>query len=154
MKRTVIALICYAVATAAAGDVQVGRYAVIPPTATGPQQFPLLAVSQYRFPSSIRTITDAVGFILLQTGYALAPAISRDPRAETMLAAPLPRAQRDLGPIRVDHALRALAGPGFELVVDPIHRLVAFDVVAAAWTGEQSKQDVNAPVGRGPESPR
>ncbi len=126
---------------ASAEAVQVGRYAVLTPTAPMPQQFPLLAVQSYALPVSVNTVGEAIQFVLAGTGYALAASKYRDPRVESMLAARLPNVQRRLGPVRVDHALRALAGPGFELVVDPIHRLVAFDL-STRYLEESGKRSV------------
>ncbi|MGH8490231.1 MAG: FimV/HubP family polar landmark protein, partial [Gammaproteobacteria bacterium] len=46
----------------------------------------------------------------------------------TLLGWPLPAVHRTLGPMRLDEALKTLAGPAHYLVVDPVHRLVSFEL--------------------------
>jgi type IV pili sensor histidine kinase/response regulator len=45
---------------------------------------------------------------------------------------PLPKAQRQLGPLSLRQALELLSGPAFRLVIDPVYRLVTFELVATS----------------------
>ena len=49
-----------------------------------------------------------------------------------LFALPLPEVHRQLGPMSLQQALETLAGPAFQLVEDPVHRLVAFERCAPA----------------------
>jgi conjugative transfer region protein (TIGR03748 family) len=108
-------------------DVQIGRYTVAHAAVKSEVAFPLLQLVKIQFGAKTKTVLDAVQDVLTDTGYRLTSEANRDPCSAAMLRAPLPRIQRTMGPIRIVEALRALGGPGFELIVDPIHRLVTLD---------------------------
>ena len=109
-----------------AGEMQVGRYSVWPVTATRAQVVPLSAMVAVRFPRPVQTVEQAVQHLLDGSGYRLAGA--SDSPAAIMLAQPLPEVHRSLGPLRLDQALQILAGPVFQLVQDPLHRRIAFEL--------------------------
>lgn len=106
---------------------QVGRYSTIQNSATASQQDPLLAIAQFKFNASVKTVGQAVAQVLRDTGYALVPSNQLPSVVRELLSKPLPVTQRELGPISIGNALRTLMGEQvFTLVVDPVHRLVAF----------------------------
>lgn len=106
---------------------QVGRYSTIKNKATAPQQDPLLAISQFKFNSRVKTVGQAIEQVLRDTGYALVPSKQLPHSVRAIQSKPLPITQRELGPISVGNALRILMGDEvFTLVVDPVHRLVTF----------------------------
>lgn len=45
-----------------------------------------------------------------------------------MLDKPLPDSHRDLSKLRLTESLNVLAGGAFEVIVDPVHRLISFQV--------------------------
>ena len=76
----------------------------------------------------LRTVGDAVRIVLSPTGYALANGRFTDPMQPTLLALQLPYVQRDLRAATAIEALVLLAGPGYRLMVDHVHRQVGFEV--------------------------
>ena len=110
-------------------NVQVGRYSTVPAEPL-PEQINLLdAMVTMDFPQqNINTVGAAVHYLLKQSGYRLAEPYASDPAVQILLTRPLPEAQRHLGPCPLEDALTTLAGPVYRLVVDPLHRLVSFDV--------------------------
>ena len=80
-----------------------------------------------RFPERIRTLGEAVRYLLQRSGYRLAKVQSIGPDTVTLFALPLPAVHRNLGPMTLRDALETLAGPAFNLVQDPVHRLVTFE---------------------------
>ena len=109
-----------------AGEMQVGRYSVWPIAATRAQAAPLSVIVAVRFPGPVQTVEQAIQHLLDGSGYRLAGA--PDSPAAIMLAQPLPEVHRSLGPLRLDQALQTLAGPVFQLVQDPLHRRIAFEL--------------------------
>ena len=108
--------------------VRVGRYSTIAPTATAAQADLLQVVVRIRFPAQITTLRPAFEHLLERSGYRLAPAPATDPRLDVLMREPLPQVHRSLGPITLQRALETLAGPAWILVVDPVHRLVSFEL--------------------------
>ena len=131
MKAAFVLLGLLAVSTAAQADspYQVGRYISVDPVATPVQKDLLSVVVTVDFTDQIQTVGDAMTHILLRSGYRLASLDASDPALPVLLNSPLPLVHRQLGPIRIDNALSALAGPAWDLVIDPVNRLVSFDLL-------------------------
>lgn len=106
---------------------QVGRYSSIENTPTISQKNPLLAISQFKFNARIKTVGQALTQVLQDTGYSLVYENQLPVSVRDVLLKALPITQRELGPISVSDALRVLIGDQvFNLVVDPVHRLITF----------------------------
>lgn len=117
-------------------DVQVGRYQSM---AAGPEavQVDLLsAVITHQFDEDIRTVGEAVEDLLEGSGYRLLSAKLAETFRVHLFALPLPDVQRQLGPITRRDALELLSGEAFRLVVDPVYRLVSFELIEADNEGE------------------
>ncbi len=110
-----------------ADDAQVGRYSVIATVPTEAQADLLATTLTIRFPERIQTLGEAVRYLLQRSGYRLAKIESIGPDTVTLFALPLPAVHRSLGPMSLRDALATLAGPAFNLVQDPVHRLVTFE---------------------------
>ena len=110
-----------------AGDAQVGRYSVIAAVPTEAQADLLATTLTIRFPVRIQTLGEAVRYLLQRSGYRLAKIDLIEPDTVTLFALPLPAVHRSLGPMTLRDALETLAGPAFNLVQDPIHRLITFE---------------------------
>ena len=125
-----VALLCFAMPRT--GDsqalVQTGRYTAVAPVATEAQQEPLQAIVTVEFPESVTTLRAAVQHLLAGTGYALSDVLYWDVEVFGLFDRPLPEVQRTLGPITVLVALKTLAGPAFRVVIDPVHRLIGFEL--------------------------
>ena len=106
---------------------QIGRYRTITNHPTMAQVNPLLAIGQYKFPSSVLTVGDAVQAVLQTTGYQLDKDLSK--AVQQTLKKPLPITCRMLGPLAIKDILTVIMGSQvFILVEDPLHRLINFDV--------------------------
>ncbi len=110
-----------------AKDIQVGRYSMLT-TIPSPAQVDLMETTlKLRFPERIQSVGEATQYLLQRSGYRL---ISEDvmmPEMAALFTLPLPAVHRTLGPMTLREALATLAGPAFQLVQDPVHRLVAFE---------------------------
>ena len=130
-----------------ADDVQVGRYSMIAATPTEAQADLLSTTMTVRFPERIQTLGEAARYLLQRSGYRLATAESIGPDTAALFALPLPAVHRSLGPMTLRDALETLAGPAFNLVQDPVHRLITFercavDRLAAQATGTHIEIEV------------
>jgi len=108
--------------------IRVGRYSAIVPGASPEQADPFALPIHMEFPYSLQTVGEALGHVLSRSGYRLASPNASCPSLPVLLGWPLPAVHRSLGPMRFDGALKTLAGPAHYLVVDPVHRLVSFEL--------------------------
>lgn len=74
------------------------------------------------------TVGQALPQLLEGTGWRLAESYAADVRIYRLYNQPLPEHKLRIGPIALDKALTNLAGEGWDLVVDPVNRLVSFEV--------------------------
>lgn len=123
-----------------ASDSQVGRYSLFAATPTEAQAELLATMMTVRFPGRIQTVGEAVRHLLQRSGYRLASLEAIGPDTIALFTLPLPAVHRDLGPMTLRGALETLAGPSFQLVQDPIHRLVSFDRCAADRVGGRAAE--------------
>lgn len=108
---------------------QIGRYSTVQNKPTAAQINPLLAVAEYKFPPSVKTVGGAIHMVLTNTSYSLVPKNSLSKAAYETLAKPLPMTNRTLGPLKVKAVLTILMGDEvFNLIVDPLHREINFEV--------------------------
>ena len=73
------------------------------------------------------TVGQGLYELLTGTGYRLAEPWTADPAIERLYVQPYPEAQREVGPVELGVALERLAGPAWQLVVDPVNRRVSFE---------------------------
>jgi len=122
-----------------AADIRVSRYTTASAVPDIAQVDPLEAVVQVSFPrTSVATVGDAVTYLLLRTGYRLAPQQEADTKTNTILSMPLPEVHRQLGPYSVRTALSVLLGTPFVLSVDATQRLVSYRADAPAGQSNAS----------------
>lgn len=105
------------------------NYTLYPTTATVSQKDPLSSIVSIDFSSDVVTVNDAIEVLLMSTGYRMPHDFARDKYMGRLLAQPLSRSFRSIGPVPVYVALDALAGDEFALVTDDLHSLVAFDLL-------------------------
>ena len=116
-------------AGAANTPMQIGRYSIIPAVATAAQADPLQTMVQIHFPAPhISTAGEAVHYLLRNSGYRLAEPEASDPAMAGLLNHLLPKVHRHLGPMTLQAMLSTLAGNAYRIVVDPVNRLIAFDL--------------------------
>jgi conjugative transfer region protein (TIGR03748 family) len=110
-------------------DIRVGRYTTMLSTPTVSQTDPLEAIVQVNFPRArVHSVGDATAYLLLRTGYRLAPIEQLDEQVKHILMLPLPEVHRGIGPYSVRNALAVLLGSPFSLSVDPRRREVSYRV--------------------------
>ncbi len=86
-----------------------------------------------QLPELIHTIGEAIRYLLQRSGFRLADPEAMAPEMNVLFELPLPAVHRDLGPISLRLALETLAGSAFQLVQDPVHRLIAFEPCVSDW---------------------
>ena len=134
-----------------ANAVQTGRYSLLQATPTEAQVELLATTVMIRFPQRIQTVGEAVHYLLQRSGYRLVPAEFIDPETAALLALPLPAVHRSLGPMTLRDALTTLAGPAFQLVQDPVHRLMTFERCGTQQVTAQAIDTRNAKEGAADE---
>lgn len=118
--------------TAGDAPMQVGRYTIVAPVATAAQADPLQTMVKIRFPDPhITTVGDAMRYLLRHSGYRLAEPEAAGPTMATLLDHLLPKVHRHLGPMTLQNMLSTLTGTAYQIVVDPVNRLIAFDLAPA-----------------------
>jgi conjugative transfer region protein (TIGR03748 family) len=134
LKLTLVAVISLGIMTqpvfADTSNTVLGRYLT---TATEPlpAQTDLLSQSfDVHFPRDIVTVGSAIKYLLNNSGYQMVDTHTLDPESIQMLLLPLPDIDRDLGPMTLLQGLQTLAGQTFQVVIDPVHRLIAFRLKA------------------------
>lgn len=131
---TLLAIFCFlAVVSARATEdsTQIGRY-MTAQDGPKPEQLDLLKQEmQVKFPDSVKTIGDAMNYLLQYSGYSLVPSDIQSDALKKTLNKPLPTIDRSFGPMKLDEGLKVLAGPVFDLVQDPLNRVVDFKLKPA-----------------------
>lgn len=105
----------------------VGRYSLLRNIPTTAQRDLLGSPVTVNLPDTVHTVGEAIAVVLQSTGYRLASPVNSDPARAPLLALALPGVHRELGTLTVRRALNVLVGPAFQLVEDPVHRLVSFE---------------------------
>ena len=110
-------------------EVRVARYSLRGLQASRSQRDPMSALVQVRFAPRVRKVGEALAQVLLGSGYQLASADRQSAHFGLLKNVELPAVHRELGPMTLREALKILAGAHWDLVEDPVHRLVAFDLL-------------------------
>lgn len=104
--------------------VRQGRYTLVELVPSAAQRDLMQQVVDITMPStSDTTVGDALGYVLLRSGYRVCD--SADTSA--LYALPLPAVHLHLGPLMLRDALQALAGPAWDLSIDEANRQVCFN---------------------------
>ena len=102
---------------------------------------PLRQVTQHTLPRTSKnhplTRGDGLRTWLTGTGYGLCLPVSRESR--WLFSSPLPDVWRRTGPMRVEEALQAMAGPAWQMTIDEVSRTVCFRLASPEpGKGEQA----------------
>ncbi|MCU7886608.1 MAG: hypothetical protein KZQ82_20665 [Candidatus Thiodiazotropha sp. (ex Lucinoma annulata)] len=108
--------------------ISTGRYIGYRETPDAPGLIDPLQGSMHEILSSSQTIGSAMGDVLIGTGYIMAIESASDPEVQSLYRASLPLLQRDLNHHSVLDALRILAGKPWQFVIDPVHRMISFEL--------------------------
>jgi len=120
-----------------ANEVQVGRYSMLSTAPTEAQTDLLATTIKVQLPKRIHTIGEAIHYLLQRSGFRLAGSEAMAPETKVLFDLPLPAVHREFGPLSLRQALETLAGPAFQLIQDPVHRLIAFELCAPNWQAAQ-----------------
>ena len=110
-------------------DYKVGRYSSISTKPTNAQMDLLAVIIEMKFPIAVNTVGSALELMLINSGYHLADPGSVDPNLSILLNSTLPNIHRSLGPISLRNALKTLSGASWDLIIDPVHRLISFELI-------------------------
>ena len=108
--------------------VQIGRYRVLNPEPTPEQRDPLQVIIQMALPTQVRTVGEAVQYILQRSGYRFNERVGGEV-VHRLLNKQLPDVHRQFGPMTLQNALEMLAGSPFRLTIDRINRVVDFQLL-------------------------
>jgi len=67
--------------------------------------------------------------MLINSGFRLGDPGAADPNLSILLNSPLPNIHRTLGPVSLRSALKTLSGISWDLIIDPINRLISFELI-------------------------
>ena len=131
MKLLILVLITIIPAVGSAkitDEVRMGRYSLVNTSGVAHQKSPLQVIVDTNIPRELDSIGESITYLLLRSGYQLAdPKITSDKLAN-FYQLPVPEVHRELGPIKLLDALNILTGEAFIPVIDPVHRLVSFEL--------------------------
>ena len=106
----------------------VSRYIDVMPGPTNAQRNPMnLVLPHVMFKHNIKSVGQAINYLLSDSGYNLTKH-HPDKRVHKLFRLPLPKIHRNMGPLTLAQALSVLAGEPWQLSVDPINRLVSFQL--------------------------
>ena len=112
----------------------VGRYLTVENQALTAQADLLQQTFQVRFPNQIKTIGDAIHYLLRFSGYSLVDNTKLSKEAQAVISQPLPSVDRQLGTHSLQDGLLTLVGQPFGLIIDPVHRLISLRLKPAYHT--------------------
>lgn len=110
-------------------EIRIGRYSSAKASSSDEQQNLLNVVIKTEIPAKIVTVGEAIDFLLMRSGYSLAPVEAQGKHVPQLLKKRLPHAHRKVGPIMLKDALGMIVGNAYWMSADPVHRLIAFDTV-------------------------
>lgn len=104
--------------------VRYDRYLLINTRPDDAQRNPLHQIVNINLPLNLKlTVGDAFTWLLKQSGYSLC---INDRPTQFLTGKPLPLTQYRFGPLRLDDALKMLAGPGWLMQADMVNREICF----------------------------
>lgn len=103
--------------------VRQGRYTLVELVPSDAQRDLMQQVVDITMPSMPdATVGDALGYVLLRSGYRMCDGAD----TSALYALPLPAVHLHLGPLTLRDALQALAGPAWDLSIDEANRKACF----------------------------
>ena len=128
IKNLILFFILLLIPICNAEFIKTDRYTLIQPQPQVQELDPLSVNIQVAFPPHIKTVREAVNFILLQSGWVLAGESSSDGALDITLNRYLPQVHQKLSLMPLRTALQVLVGAQYEPVEDPIRRIYSFDL--------------------------
>ncbi len=113
--------------------VMISRYSTLNTGITRAQESLLDNIISVSLRTDVNSVGTALHEVLAGSGFRLAELRNSDPYVDVLYQSPLPDIHRDLGPAKVRDLLTVLAGPAWQLITDPVNRLVTFDLRKRYW---------------------
>lgn len=111
-----------------ASDISIGRYLTVADTPTTEQLYPLQQQRQVHFSANVATIGDALSSWLQFSSYRLLSEEAMPESIASIMSLSLPESDRILGPLSLLKGIQALVGDTYIVVIDPVHRLISFEL--------------------------
>jgi len=128
-------LIFNSLAVNASEPVNVSRYLVVDPSVENEKLWPMetvISFSAKEYPN----IKSAIEFLLTHIGYRLHGSVLEQPYI-SILKNSVPPIHAEFEKNSIKEIIHALMGPGFNIHVDPVSRIVAFKVDSKFITGDK-----------------
>jgi conjugative transfer region protein (TIGR03748 family) len=109
-------------------ELQTDRYSYLPAKPSAEQLNPLLMIIDVHLPRELRTVEDAAMYLLHRSGYHLSHGPGGHRVSDAILTKNIPDVHRHLGPMTLQDGLITLGGQGYRLLIDPINRVVGYDI--------------------------
>ena len=106
---------------------QTGRYSVMAVQPSDGQRDLLSVTTTIALPNEITRVGEALRWLLRDSGYRLAADTVLTEEVKAMLELPLPSVHRHFTSMPLKTVIALMVGPSFQLVQDPVHRLIAFE---------------------------
>lgn len=104
------------------------RYTLVSPQPQAKELDPLAVNVQLAFPPDVKTVRDALIYVLTNSGWVLAVDKSNDSALALTLGRPLPQVHRKLSLMPLRTVLQVLVGEYYVPVEDPLRRIYTFDL--------------------------
>ena len=111
-----------------APDISIGRYLTVADAPATEQLYPLRQQRQVHFPANVTTIGDALSSWLQFSSYRLLSEEAMSESIASIMSLPLSESDRILGPLSLLKGIQALVGDTYIVVIDPVHRLISFEL--------------------------
>lgn len=125
MRSFLLALIVFSGSQIANAQQFYGKgYTIVDPAVTGSD----ISLSVYK-KIKARKVKQALEQLLQGTGWKLAEFIASEPEINRLYKQPFPIHKSKLGPMPLDEALVWIAGDAWQLVVDPVNKLISYELL-------------------------
>ncbi|MCX4030191.1 LysM peptidoglycan-binding domain-containing protein [Endozoicomonas sp. SM1973] len=130
MKKIAAALMASCVISLSHADkvVRLDRYTLQKAEPTADQQHLLSVMVNMRFPSQVKTVGDALEWVLMRSGYRLEQPSEHNPYLFSLYSLKLPSIHRRIGPATLEDVLNVLAGDGYQLAINPVIREIGYTI--------------------------
>ncbi|MGH1484717.1 MAG: FimV/HubP family polar landmark protein [Cellvibrionaceae bacterium] len=109
-------------------SVKVNRYSNINTQPPIEQHDLLSVIIQLRIPSEIKTVGKAIEFLLLPSGYSMADISAESDSQYYLYTLTLPDVHREFDSVSLRSTLEVLGGESFSLVVNPVKRVIGYQL--------------------------
>jgi len=109
-------------------DIQTGRYSSIKSQPTQSQRELLQVMITVSIPDEITNIGETIAYLLKRSGYQLMQPEAKQIELTSFFLKRLPDVHRHIGPMTLEDALTILTSPAFKLNIDPVRRLISYEL--------------------------